>query len=72
MVHNTTNREQWLEWMLQIGKPVLEALAERKLKERMPVQSKQAGREEYTYLEALGRLLAGMAPWFELSGLSGK
>lgn len=72
MVHDTTNRDQWLEWMLQIGKPVLEALAERKLKERMPIQSKQAGREEYTYLEALGRLLVGMAPWLELSGLSGK
>ncbi|MBB6732165.1 DUF2264 domain-containing protein [Cohnella zeiphila] len=72
MVHTATDREQWLEWMLRIGKPVLEALAERKLKERMPVQGKRDDRGEYTYLEALGRLLAGMAPWLELTGLSGE
>ncbi|MFE5321581.1 hypothetical protein ACFQ88_23020 [Paenibacillus sp. NPDC056579] len=47
--------------MLRIGKPVLETLAECKLKERMPVQSKTDDRGEYTHLEALGRLLAGMA-----------
>ena len=40
MVHDMTNREQWLAWMLRIGKPVLESLAERKLKEQMPVQGK--------------------------------
>lgn len=72
MTHATTNRGQWLEWMLRIGKPVLKALAERKLKERMPVQGKLDDRGEYTHLEALGRLLAGMAPWLELTGLSGK
>ncbi|WP_028550730.1 DUF2264 domain-containing protein [Paenibacillus sp. UNC451MF] len=54
-----------------MGKPVLEALAERRLKERMPVQGR-ADRSEYTYLEALGRLLSGMAPWLELTGLSGE
>lgn len=71
MAQATTDRGQWLEWMLRIGKPVLEALAERKLKERMPVQSKLDDRGDYTHLEALGRLLAGMAPWLELTGLSG-
>jgi hypothetical protein len=69
MAHVMTDREQWIAWMLRIGKPVLTALAERKLKERMPVQDKRGNRVEYTYLEALGRLLAGMAPWLELSGL---
>ncbi|MHC6220602.1 DUF2264 domain-containing protein [Arthrobacter sp. MMS24-S77] len=72
MAHATTNRDQWLEWMLQIGKPVLSALAERKLKERMPVQGTADDRGEYTYLQALGRLLAGMAPWLEQTGLSGE
>lgn len=66
------DREQWIEWMLRIGRPVLEALAERKLKERMPVQDKTGDRREYTYLEAMGRLLVGMAPWFELTGLTGE
>ncbi|BCW44847.1 DUF2264 domain-containing protein [Arthrobacter sp. StoSoilB5] len=72
MAHATTNRDQWLEWMLQIGKPVLSALAERRLKERMPVQGMGDDRGEYTYLQALGRLLAGMAPWLEQTGLSGE
>ncbi|MDP9905537.1 DUF2264 domain-containing protein [Arthrobacter bambusae] len=72
MAHATTNRDQWLEWMLQIGKPVLSALAERKLKEQMPVQGTADDRGEYTYLQALGRLLAGMAPWLEQTGLSGE
>ncbi|WP_336786649.1 DUF2264 domain-containing protein [Paenibacillus sp. MMO-177] len=66
------DREQWIEWMLRIGRPVLEALAERKLKERMPVQAVIGDRSEYTFLEAMGRLLAGMAPWFELTGLTGE
>ncbi|GLX66658.1 DUF2264 domain-containing protein [Paenibacillus glycanilyticus] len=66
------DREQWLTWMLRIGKPVLEALAERKLKERMPVQDKSGDRSEYAYLEALGRLLTGMAPWLERTGLTGE
>lgn len=72
MDYDSADRRRWLQWMLRIGKPVLEALAERKLKERMPVQKKGADREAYTYLEALGRLLAGMAPWLELDGLTGE
>ncbi|SFA93355.1 hypothetical protein SAMN05216312_102340 [Cohnella sp. OV330] len=72
MDYDSADRQRWLQWMLRIGKPVLEALAERKLKERMPVQKKGADREAYTYLEALGRLLAGMAPWLELDGLTGE
>ena len=54
MVHETMYRRQWLDWMLQIGRPVLEALAKRELKARMPVQQKLDDRPEYTYLEALG------------------
>ncbi|TCN01888.1 hypothetical protein EV294_1011349 [Paenibacillus sp. BK033] len=72
MAEGNKDREQWIEWMLRIGRPVLGALAERKLKERMPVQALAGDRGEYAYLEALGRLLTGMAPWFELTGLSGE
>ncbi|MCA4132603.1 DUF2264 domain-containing protein [Arthrobacter sp. M4] len=72
MTDVTVDRDQWLEWLLKIGKPVLTALSERKLKERMPVQGTTNDRGEYTYLEALGRLLAGMAPWLEQTGLSGE
>lgn len=52
--------------LVKIADPVLTALSENKLVERMPVESVAKGRAQYTYLEAFGRLLAGMAPWLEL------
>lgn len=65
------DRAYWLSAMLRIADPVLEALAQRELKKRMPVETSGQGREAYAHLEALGRLLAGMAPWLELQGLEG-
>ncbi|WP_211749805.1 DUF2264 domain-containing protein [Paenibacillus sp. Marseille-Q4541] len=59
------SRQVWLESMFRIADPVLEALSNKRLKEMMPVESPSAGRETYAYLEALGRLLAGIAPWLE-------
>src|SRR5690606_11897903 len=50
-------------------RPVLQALSEDKLKERMPVEAmpgQENQRKKVSYLEALGRSLAGMAPWLEL------
>jgi hypothetical protein len=49
---------------------VLTALAERRLKATMPVESHASSKDrpQYTHLEALGRLLAGIAPWLELGG----
>jgi hypothetical protein len=51
--------------MQRIAGPVLTALSENRLKQTMPVEG-PADRATYTHLEALGRLLAGMAPWLEL------
>ncbi len=48
---------------------MLEALSQGKLKEKMPVECKPGmveDRKRVTYLEAFGRLMAGMAPWLEL------
>ena len=77
-------RQYWLEQLLAIGDPVLAALAERRLKERMPVECAElpgatteekaallADRAQFTHLEALGRLLSGMAPWLENRQLAG-
>jgi hypothetical protein len=48
---------------------VLTNLAAGTLKARMPVeQAAGANRRGVTHLEALGRLLAGIAPWLELRG----
>ncbi len=54
--------------MLKIADPVLRALSDGKLRERMPVEAPHGNledRKQFTYLEAIGRLLAGMAPWLE-------
>jgi hypothetical protein len=64
-----SDREYWVQMLTRIADPVLTALSENKLKERMPVESfpgSLEGRKKVTYLEALGRTLAGLAPWLEL------
>ena len=46
---------------------MLRNLAAGTLKARMPVeQAAGADRRNVTHLEALGRLLAGLAPWIEI------
>src|SRR5215831_18179248 len=52
--------------MLTIADPVLNALSKNQLKRQMPVEAKTGDRSNYTYLEAFGRFLSGMAPWLEL------
>lgn len=61
-------RAYLVKTLLRIADPVLEALSQGQLKQRMPVEARsgQTDRANYTYLEAFGRLLAGMAPWLEL------
>ena len=67
-------RRYWLQTMLRIAGPVLRALAEDRLTETLPIESKspREDRAQYTYLEAFGRTLVGMAPWLELEGLTGE
>ena len=60
------DRKFWLDTMLKIASPVLFHLKNRTLKQDMPVEMKEGtSREEYSHLEALSRLLVGMAPWLE-------
>lgn len=59
-------RKYLVESLVKIADPVLSALSQNKLVKLMPVEQLGKGREKYTYLEAFGRLLAGMAPWLEL------
>jgi hypothetical protein len=62
---NTTQRTHWLSHLLRIADPVLKAAADRRLLSTMPVQG-GADRAKFAPLEAVGRLLAGLAPWIEL------
>ncbi len=59
-------RAYLVKTMLTIADPVLNALSKNELKQQMPVEAKTSDRQDYTYLEAFGRLLSGMAPWLEL------
>ena len=62
-------REEWLRVLTKLADPVLAALAEGRLRATMPVELSATAtpeRKEYAHLEAVGRLLAGIAPWLEL------
>jgi hypothetical protein len=60
-------RAYWVRLARRLADPVLSHLANGTLKARMPVEEAEgAGRASVTQLEALGRLLAGIAPWLEL------
>ncbi|HKJ32147.1 MAG TPA: DUF2264 domain-containing protein, partial [Balneolales bacterium] len=64
---NKSDREYWISTVDKISKPVLTALSQDKLKQTMPVEEKPgSNRKRYTYLEAFGRLMTGIAPWLEL------
>lgn len=59
-------RKYLVESLIKIANPVLTALSQNQLVAKMPVEEVAKGREQFTHLEAFGRLLAGMAPWLEL------
>jgi hypothetical protein len=67
------DRRLWISIADKLARPVLENLARRELKKRMPVEQRPgAGREKYAPLEAFGRLLCGLAPWLAAGGAGGE
>lgn len=60
------DRAVWVETIVKLADPVLTALSENRLKETMPYESKAPDRQAFSHLEAVGRLLCGLAPWLEL------
>ncbi|MDR0559041.1 MAG: DUF2264 domain-containing protein [Prevotellaceae bacterium] len=69
-----SDRQYWCDMAYRIAYPVLNALSKNELKKLMPVEQPQnvSGREHFAHLEALGRLLCGIAPWLESGEPSGK
>jgi len=63
------DREYWIRTMRRIAEPVLVNLAAGTLKRNMPVETvgNEPDRRKYSHLEAISRLLAGIAPWLEAS-----
>jgi hypothetical protein len=69
-----SDRQYWLRVLAKLTDPVLRNLAAGTLKRNMPVEcvtGKPEDRRRYSHLEALGRLLAGIAPWLEAPLLAG-
>jgi hypothetical protein len=65
-----TDRQYWVRLLAKVAEPVLTNLAAGTLKKNMPVEcvtGNVADRRKVTHLEAIGRLLAGIAPWLEVS-----
>ncbi len=64
------DRAYWVSTLTKIADPVLVNMNQGKLRLQMPVETLSGVPEppnaRTTHLEALGRLLAGMAPWLEL------
>lgn len=65
-------RSQWVGYLTKVAAAPLEALASGTLKASMPVEVLGSGkdanvqRRSFSHLEAIGRTLAGIAPWLEL------
>ena len=60
------DRELWVEYLVKVSEPVLSNTAAGTLKENMPYIG-HSGRDTraYSYLEAFGRTVCGVAPWLE-------
>jgi hypothetical protein len=66
-VAGAADRDVWVSIARRVAEPVLTNLAAGTLKARMPVeQAAGSDRRGVTHLEAIGRLIAGIAPWLEL------
>ncbi|MCB0116476.1 MAG: DUF2264 domain-containing protein [Caldilineaceae bacterium] len=62
-----SDRQYWVAVLERVARPVLAAGARGHLRASMPVEAApgMTDRAEYTHLEAVGRLLCGVAPWLE-------
>jgi hypothetical protein len=69
------DRTYWLQQVERVSEPVLTALKDGTLRKKMPVEAAPGQRDARavgTHLEALGRLLSGIAPWLELDPSTGE
>lgn len=63
------DRAYWCDLLYQLAAPVLSNMAEGKLQENMLVETSPSWDNRdirVTYMEAFGRLMAGVAPWLSL------
>lgn len=65
------SRSYWVSILNRIAVPVLEAAAEGRLRSDMPMGG-GVNRENSSHLEAISRLMSGIAPWLNCPGLTGE
>ncbi|MBB5284639.1 hypothetical protein HNQ92_002782 [Rhabdobacter roseus] len=66
-----SDRQYWVSHLDKLARPVLENLANNRLKATMPVEEKKnANRASVSHLEAFGRLMAGIGPWLNRSDIT--
>jgi hypothetical protein len=64
----SNDRRKWLAVVERVSQPVLKAISQQQLRATMPIEcanGQKASRAQCTHLEAIGRLLCGLAPWLE-------
>ncbi len=67
--NNQPDREYWVDLMYEISEPILSNMSKGELKKNMKLELSPTwdGRnKDVTYMEAFGRLMAGIAPWLSL------
>jgi len=67
--HSTDDRAYWVDLCCKISIPVLKSMSKGQLKQKMPVEVSPLWdnrNKNVAYLEAFGRLMAGIAPWLNL------
>lgn len=67
------DRQLWLSYMDKVTRPVMQNIAEDRLKESMPIVlspkiDNSQNRTKVAYLEAFARTLTGISPWLNLEG----
>jgi hypothetical protein len=70
VVTGAEDREYWTDLLYKMSSPVILNLANGTLKQNMPVEVPPGQKTDFfkkvTYLEAVGRTMAGVAPWLAL------
>lgn len=66
-------RDQWVKYLDQVARPVMENLANGTLKKNMPIDvsshiDNAVSRKKVAHLEAVGRTLSGISPWLSSTG----
>lgn len=59
-------RKIWIEHLIKIADPVITSISRNTLKEDLPDVTTNTGNRRFSYLEAVGRTVCGIAPWLEL------